>query len=1495
MSSYRGFGKASGPTAPPKSQPTFGLNDSFPRPPSSHLPTPPPQPRPRFIESSSWSDGQKPLYKDLDAHAPERSTPATTFIVSRDSMSGVTARVSRFPNPERTRSPVSYADVDALGNSDQTVLRNKPTLVPSMLDSTPVNNANFSVHQVQSSVSPHISSQNPQYSSTKEFNSQGSKRTRSPPSPSANRQEIFNAVHRDFRRPSLSTPRSGSTSTVPRTAPQAQIHQKSFPSNVYEATISKPIISTAPKRTRSPPSFGANETLEGNSISSEDNAEREMLAKAKRLARFKVELGRSEQNNADVADLKAPANRHEQSVLEQKYVGGRIMDSASNFTNGQAIPESDNEGLETSNVIIGLCPDMCPESERGERERKGDLDQYERMDGDRNVTSGLLAVKKYTRTAEREASLIRPMPILQKTINYLLTLLDQPYDERFLGVYNFLWDRMRAVRMDLRMQHIFNQGSITMLEQMIRLHIIAMHELCEYTKGEGFSEGFDAHLNIEQMNKTSVELFQMYDDHRKKGINVSTEKEFRGYYALLKLDKHPGYKVEPAELSLEIAKMTPEIRQTPEVLFARSVARACRTCNFIAFFRLARKATYLQACLMHAHFAKLRTQALASLHSGLQNNQGLPVAHVAKWLAMEDESIEDLLEHHGFLLKTFEEPYIVKEGQFLNVDVDYPTKCSKLVHKKRSGRIIDDVTLPPVQAESLHVENIKEIQTRKTYKQKPQLVSAVVNDSSVQKLDEKISDSEAIFSPKDSKSGNASKEMQTVWDTGKDHNMLSVCPSQSGFPIPNIIHESPLLRNDIFNSINSDLTARDSPKRNLQFNIDIRPLEMIPKAAPPESSLGNSIYVPPPVAQSVSKDESLLIHQEHQDEVNEVRENCQDEEIAVAKLKFFLRLWRRRVSKLRMLREERQLASNAALDSIPLGPPIRHYIDQSGSFDKFDIDIAMRERYEKQEKSWSRLNVSDIVAGTLGRRNPDAKCLCWKIVLCSQMNRGYEMGAAGLWLTSKFMPSSDKDVVISSPGLVIWRKWIYSQSGIDPTCCLSVVRDTAFGNLDEAVSGAGAVLFLVSESISWEHQRTHLHNLLMSIHSGACLPLLILCGSYNERFSSAIINELGLQDIDKSRISGFLLVFLSENQHTEHFGGFLSDARLREGLQWLAGESPLQPNPGCVKVRDLVHTHLNSFSGLQDIARNDLGPNDYISLFNEALDCSSKEIIATANSNPTGWPCPEIGLLDKSCDEDRVVERYLPALEWSSNVKTEPILCALQKCKLPNFPDDLSWLARGSKVGHEIENQRIQLENCLIQYLTHTSKMMGIPLATKEARVTMQTCARLELCGSSYHVVPHWGMIFRRIFNWCLMALSSREISMAYISECHHVAHANETWLSSSYYPDVSLDEIISVSCNSPLPVNYQPIPETVQDLPQRGSNDVLHETNVNMRDAERNNVPLDKLGSMDTSSTYGLNNDNSVALVNGKPTKEADRLSKLLEQCNLLQDGIDKKLFVYF
>lgn len=57
----------------------------------------------------------------------------------------------------------------------------------------------------------------------------------------------------------------------------------------------------------------------------------------------------------------------------------------------------------------------------------------------------------------------------------------------------------------------------------------------------------------------------------------------------------------------------------------------------------------------------------------------------------QEEDIEGLLEYHGFLVMEYEEPYMVKEGIFLNSDTDYPTKCSRLVHLKKSRSIVNDV------------------------------------------------------------------------------------------------------------------------------------------------------------------------------------------------------------------------------------------------------------------------------------------------------------------------------------------------------------------------------------------------------------------------------------------------------------------------------------------------------------------------------------------------------------------------------------------------------------------------------------------------------------------------------------------------------------------------------------------------------------------------------------------------------------------------------------
>ncbi|KAL6343488.1 hypothetical protein AAG906_024853 [Vitis piasezkii] len=1556
-----GFGKKSGPQYTDLDNPFLHM---------THPPSPPPP------SSQVTASQRSPRWSDYDAQVYQRPSAAPSLFPSHNSETSISARVSRSQDSKRARSPpvpsmgdevsqnskkfVGRSHADSLSENHNRLVLQRTRSPPlaheknhslegfrspfaeaqqSSLSSSgwghrpevPSSYANLPTHQSVGSVSPYVGSYDSRRSSpTKITDAQAPKRTRSPPILPAN--EVFQGnIHlaqNNSKRPSISPPRFGGSSV--HAPPASQILKKSPPSMLSidaEAAATKP---TSISRTRSPPLHSNDHVFQGNSFSTQDDTEREMQAKAKRLARFKVELEQPVQSSFDIANQKISANRRDLSMVEkQKIAGEHSVDVARSFPDGNAL--ADHEGLEPPSIIIGLCPDMCPESERAERERKGDLDQYERLDGDRNQTNKYLAIKKYNRTAEREAVLIRPMPVLQQTIDYLLNLLYEPYDDRFLGMYNFLWDRMRAIRMDLRMQHIFDLQAISMLEQMIRLHIIAMHELCEYTKGEGFSEGFDAHLNIEQMNKTSVELFQMYDDHRKKGIIVPTEKEFRGYYALLKLDKHPGYKVEPAELSLDLAKMTPEMRQTPEVVFARDVARACRTSNFIAFFRLGKKASYLQACLMHAHFAKLRTQALASLHCGLQNNQGLPVAHVARWLGMEEEDIESLIEYHGFLIKEFEEPYMVKEGPFLNADKDYPTKCSELVHSKKSNTIVEDVA-SSCQSMSLPSAKATELQLSKDYNHEPIAIASVGTNDYNPATDEEMADFEAVSSPKDGTPIQLMLGPSTVSQQSADgHWVASVSSMACDFALAQKSPESQPTKVGKVGQPNFDALFRNSLEKRRQSHMEAMPSQVVSTPVmqerfpvtefnyPVENSVPQTVVI-----KDIEDEELTDIHQEVE---NDVVASSQVEEVAEAKLKLILRIWRRRSSKRRELREQRQLAASAALDLLSLGPPIQHNEDQPSTFSEFNIDQIMRERYQKHEQSWSRLNVSEVVADKLSGRNPDSKCLCWKIIVCSQMNNpgGENMGhrsqvahfAAGTWLLSKLLPTrkdDDAGLVISLPGLSMWEKWIPSQSDADMTCCLSIVVEAKFDNLNQTALGASAVLFLVSESIPLELQKVRLHNLLMSLPSGSCLPLLILSGTYKKDASdpsSAIIDELGLNSIDRSRVSRFSVVFLVQDQQTEHTDGFFSDEQLRKGLYWLASESPLQPILHCVKTRELVLTHLNcSLEVLENMNIYEVGPDQCISAFNDALDRSQGEICVAADANRTSWPCPEIALLEESGHEHRAIKLYLPSIRWSSAARIEPLVCALRGCKLPTFPDDISWLNRGSSMGQEIENQRLLLENCLIRFLTQLSKMMGLALAKREVHVMLQNSTKLELHNSSYYIVPKWVMIFRRVFNWRLMSLSSGPASAAYVLEHYSAAPTKsgssdkpglEGSRSSPYcliHP--TLDEMVEVGCSPLLSRKGRSEPEPLQPLP-RLVYDSSHVQEYNTNDLEEdegNFVQGVELAESNgyTYSTDGLRATGSRELVVvTEATMGAGKLSKLVEQCNRLQNMIDKKLSVYF
>ncbi|KAJ4893011.1 SAC3/GANP/Nin1/mts3/eIF-3 p25 family [Raphanus sativus] len=1446
--SFSPFGKDVGPAMSSKPSPftTFGASD-------------PPRPT---LNPQFGHDESRNFLKDHSERSPATSPASTSHTLSRSGTDVVeigrshdSKRKSRsdlLPDRSLGLSRRNYSPGSGFGNgslvddfqqpSSQTWIRS-----PSSADS----------NRVRSRISPKRLEQSPSspfpYAHEAVEIQEATKRNSSALAHShkpLHDNPVF--PQHDSRRSPTIPPASGTKSFMLSRSSDSQFPGQ--PSSVNNSNNAvKTSGSPATKRTRSPPLYPVEEDIQGNSFSSVSCTEGEEQARAKRLARFKGELdpvpARPVNRTVKPLDNKQTFNSHE-----------------SNRDDLKEDAFSDYETSEQPSLIVGLCPDMCPESERGERERKGDLDHYERVDGDRYQTSKALAVKKYTRTAEREAILIRPMPILQNTMEYLLSLLDRPYNENFLGMYNFLWDRMRAIRMDLRMQHIFNREAITLLEQMIRLHIIAMHELCEFTKGEGFSEGFDAHLNIEQMNKTSVELFQMYDDHRKRGIAIPTEKEFRGYYALLKLDKHPGYKVEPSELSLDLANMTPEIRQTSEVLFARSVARGCRTGNFIAFFRLARKASYLQACLMHAHFSKLRTQALASLHAGIQNNQGIPVSDVSKWIGMEEEDIEALLEYHGFSIKEFEEPYMVKEDLFLHADMDYKTKCSKLVHMKKSRTIVEDVYALSMEEDVSAPSPLSSlpIEANKGYQQERPPAQSLKKQTSVRLVDKEMTNSKTSLlleedqpvrisvtnpvRPSDVKPAVDQQKGNHSTPAGEFHSPLnfyspgfpqanssnlkkqpndghtSISPVEIKFPCAehmqtNLVPGPTLQQSPFSGHMQTNLvpgpTLQQSTKSMPMERVAVTTISESPRSVENISALEEAV---PEAAMTATLEESFHGTEQEDEDGREDITNQYDEEVAKAKLKLIIRLWKRWSSRQSELRERQQLAAAAALNSLTLGTPIRlSKTRQSKTCGEFDIDQAMKRRFEEREKSWSRLNISDVVADILVERNPESKCIWWKVILCTQLKSVKASGQdthaeASRWLSSKLIPHtehsiSDDNLVFSAPGVSVWNKRVASGSDSDFRCCLSVARDVEADNdLRESTRGASAVIFLASEALPLNLQRTHLNQILGSVPNGSLLPLLVLISSSNGESldpDTNLVSELGLHDIDKSKIASFNIVSIANKSQKGHEVRFFSDSRLRDGLKWLAGNSPLQPNLHHVKPRELVLTHFSfSLEVLKKMPDHEVDPNICISAFNDALERLKRNITSAAEANPIGWPGPETMLLDDGNRKEHImVKRYLPNVDWSSAESIEQLNSVLENCKLPCFEDDLTWLTLGCASGAEIEDYTERLEGCLVEYLTQTSSLMGDSLASKEARVMLQRNTRLELHNSSYYrIIPRWIGVFQRIINWRIMGVLDSSSSSAYVLNSDLTMSA-----SSSYYADKFSSEDASYQSSRPnLPLLHE-------------------------------------------------------------------------------------------
>ena len=325
-------------------------------------------------------------------------------------------------------------------------------------------------------------------------------------------------------------------------------------------------------------------------------------------------------------------------------------------------------GLEIEDMnLIGTCPDICPEKERYGRSAKNQLRWYEKIGGRLNH---LTAVKEHSRSAADQdvppPHELRPARVLDRTMNFLMcNIVDRidhmsgtmedwfnfiselnlggcvpadPWSQFYVDGdgrteetvgdwYEYMWSVTRAIRKDITQQNLSDLVSVSIVEKCSRFHIFCAERLIEES-----AFNFDRKLNDENLTKCLRTLKHMYHDLREAGTHCPNECEFRAYDVLMNLNE--------GDTLREIQALPKEIQENPKVKFALECFKALESNNYIKFFKLVKKAEYLEACLMKRYFYQVRRLALEIVLKAFVPGKNLieiPVSKICHWLAFESD------------------------------------------------------------------------------------------------------------------------------------------------------------------------------------------------------------------------------------------------------------------------------------------------------------------------------------------------------------------------------------------------------------------------------------------------------------------------------------------------------------------------------------------------------------------------------------------------------------------------------------------------------------------------------------------------------------------------------------------------------------------------------------------------------------------------------------------------------------------------------------------
>lgn len=175
--------------------------------------------------------------------------------------------------------------------------------------------------------------------------------------------------------------------------------------------------------------------------------------------------------------------------------------------------------------VQGTCEDMCPEQEVKLRTKERLLHFYECKAGQKNVP-GIL-VTAFSRSAAgikipRKKDL-RTQRALTKTIEYLLKEIALDKRRPFNYVYDFVFDRLRAIRQEIVMQNYGARATIRLLEPMIMFLAYSRYRLCVESV-----DNFDPKICDQHLQECLKRVLCCYDEvYAESGLGNMNLNEIR--------------------------------------------------------------------------------------------------------------------------------------------------------------------------------------------------------------------------------------------------------------------------------------------------------------------------------------------------------------------------------------------------------------------------------------------------------------------------------------------------------------------------------------------------------------------------------------------------------------------------------------------------------------------------------------------------------------------------------------------------------------------------------------------------------------------------------------------------------------------------------------------------------------------------------------------------------------------------------------------------------